>query len=79
MEAFVCVFLIFATDLKGFVFLASVIIARKENKGKSCLLFQLVFANFRKGLSAEISNSTGRNGRLKPRKLLNQLDKSGMK
>ena len=30
-----------------------VIIARKENKGKFCLLFSLVLAGFRKGLSAE--------------------------
>ena len=27
--------------------------AKKENKGKFCLLFSLIFAGFRKGLSAE--------------------------
>ena len=29
------------------------ILARKENEGKSCLLFSLVFAGFRKRLSAQ--------------------------
>ena len=33
--------------------LFSVIIARKENKGKSFFLFSLVFAGFRQTLSAE--------------------------
>ena len=32
---------------------SAIVIDRKENKGKSCLLFSLVFAGFRKELSAE--------------------------
>ena len=33
--------------------LPNVTIARKENKGKSCLLFALIFAGFQKDLFAE--------------------------
>ena len=47
---------------------------RKEKEGKSCLVFSLAFAGFRKGLSAENRPiSTGRNDRLKQGKLLNLM------
>ena len=58
----------------------SLLLARKENKRKSRLLFSLVFAGFRKGPSAKESFiSTERNGRLKSLKLLNLTRHNGDK
>ena len=57
----------FASDLKGFVLLPSVIVTRKKNSGKTSLLFPLVLADFRKELSAEISGFDGKEWPLKAR------------
>ena len=52
----------------------------KANKGKSCLVFSLVYKRYLKWASCRKSLiSTGKGGRLKPHKLLNLFGISGIK
>ena len=52
----------------------SVIVARKESKEKSHLLFSLVLQVFETGLGRKSQISTRRKGRLKPGKSMNLIE-----
>ena len=53
--------------------LVSDIVARKENNGKFCSWFDSILRVFKRGFLQKISHIDGRNGRLKPDKLLNVI------